>query len=211
MLVRVHVRRCMALVLLVTGLITLSIPDESVAEPEPVPKLLLAVAGEADPRLVETVSKHISLECDIPVAVSTQRFGVALSPSNQANMVLSSLGTNECLTLVLMNIPQEDTSFRLAVLAERRIAILDTGWLAKRDADGEERASEGTFTSRVKKESMCAFGLLLGMPSCLYPRCCLSEAKTYFELDEKGQDFCPPCSLVFEYITGRGLRPPFLK
>jgi predicted Zn-dependent protease len=61
---------------------------------------------------------------------------------------------------------------------------------------------------RVERQAMDAMALAMGLPACAFPQCALYHAENAGELDAKGRNLCPPCSMKLENtLKAQGVLP----
>ena len=69
------------------------------------------------------------------------------------------------------------------------------------------KENHAQFQRRLEKESTRAVGLLMGLGDCPNPRCCLFAHTDAAQLDAKGRNLCPPCTVrTREALRRRGMK-----
>jgi predicted Zn-dependent protease len=102
--------------------------------------------------------------------------------------VLESMLRPDDVGIVLIAGKGDGLVFREAVSVKKKVAVLNSSALVGGGKPGTELHEQ-----RIRKECMRLVGRLAGLSPCIFPRCCMYDARRYQELDAKGGTPCPPC------------------
>lgn len=165
---------------------------------------VLAV-GDESAVTVAAVSNHLQRSLFVPVRVRSVPPPPAGSMDSQA-AILAKQRTAADACLVALGAPELGWS-RLNVYPDTRIALIGSGALEPVE-EGEQAKRDAQWQARIRKESVHAVAMLMGVEPCVFPRCALFKHLNDGQLDFKANTPCPPCQKKCETALLRaGVRP----
>lgn len=162
-------------------------------------RLILIVAGDVDSALVNRVQKFVETNygVDIWTAHTPQAWNGTLE--NQVKEMSRLRSKNE-LGIVALAVEPADISAHGIVDNKFGCAIINVSALKPATTTGDWQEK---YARRIEKETIRTVGHLLGLPTCVDPRCAMSAYGTEKELDAKGRTLCPPCQHKANSLLGR--------
>jgi hypothetical protein len=139
--------------------------------------------------------KDETLQATVQYVQQNWRTTVRSARVTEANAVPS---LNDACLLILVHDKAADAGPLASFRIDGRKAVQNVAPLTRQDILREGSDGAVVFQQLVNKEAMRAIGLMLGMNPCMFPRCCLYPAENTSDLLDKGQNYCPPCSVHAE-------------
>ncbi len=140
--------------------------------------------------LVSSVERHLSDSYHgVNFEVSKKKIRLSASPEETAEKISGMLQENQKGAIVLVN-RHWKKDFQIGIFKNDKVAFLNVWSLRLRKMD--DKFAMAKYEKRVKKESVRAIGLLIGLLPTPFPRCAMSPWNTEPELDRKGLNLSPP-------------------
>ncbi len=150
---------------------------------------VLISIGALENEVVERVAKHLS-DSYYGVPVDVVYSGApAGTPEKTAKQIHKKLRNHHKGALALISV-EEDVEFRMGVFKSEKTALLNARSLSLEKMNSEK--ARGIYEKRLKKESVRALGLLIGLQPTPFPRCAMFPWSNDKQLDSKGLNLCPP-------------------
>ena len=176
--------------------------SEVPAAQEKHPSVALVVAGKVNKAGVEAVQLHLSRRLFVVVHVEKVKIAAGISADQAISQIKATMKAGDLCAVCLGGdgCPWP----RLSLVEEKQVAMI--GVSALKPPAGEKL--DHTWMRRVRKESVRAVCLMLGLKDCAFPRCALLNTVNDTQLDDKGDTPCPPCYKSLQKIMKeRGLKP----
>lgn len=163
----------------------------------------VASAPPVGTNLALRVEKFITSSLWVATRTKCGVLAANLSFESVAGAVTNLLEPTDVIVLALVSVPSEDGAEK--IMAKGNVVVLDVEALRPKNLKTPDDVER--YERRVERESMRAIGSLLGLTSCPNPTCALYRHRTEEELDRKGRNFCPPCSVrAMGILVQRGVQ-----
>lgn len=149
---------------------------------------LINIGGFDEPlfgRIADHVARHLRTT---PKVLAPQDAAGSATIESETS-ALSPLVTGEVVCVVGVAVLPESTKMLGAIDPVAKTAMVNASGM--RPAAYDEEA----YGRRLEKEVIRCIGRLMGMEDCLNPFCALHTVANKRQLDQKGRNYCPPCSM----------------
>jgi hypothetical protein len=146
--------------------------------------------------LVSSIAQHVgkSFRCHARgAAVPGQSFR---SPAAAREAGKAGREPADRAVVLLVDQPKAVWTNSAALLLTNGVACVNIA--AYREGIAAAPESQELYRHRIERESVRMTALALGMKSCPFPLCGVSESKTMAELDGKARNLCPHCQGLSE-------------
>ena len=151
-------------------------------------ELLLLSAPGTDSKLGSRVEQFCKTELNgLPVTLKTLSKDSELAWPALGKSIEAMMGKNDLAAVLLSSRAVSSNSVTIA--SNMPVAVVQ---LTDPRKDG--KASDETYARWIERETMRAYGLLLGVKTCPNPQCAMSDYKVKPEsLSSLGRNYCPYC------------------
>ena len=150
--------------------------------------LLLLTAPGCDTKLAARVQHFCSTELDgLAVQLKPMKKDTETAWPVLSKALLSKLGKNDLAAVLLSATAVSSNTITLS--SNMPVAVVSL-----KDPRKEGKADDELYARWIERESMRAYGLLLGVKTCPNPQCAMSDYKVKPEsLSSLGRNYCPYC------------------
>lgn len=161
-------------------------------------------ASNVGSNLTIRVAKYVESSLRVATRAKWGVLKAGLPLESVAGAVTNLLEPTDGVVLALVSVRSEGGAEK--IMARGNVVVLDVEALMPKSLKAPDDVER--YERRVERESMRAIGGLLGLSSCPNPTCALYRHRTEEELDQKGRNFCPPCSVrAMGILAQRGVQP----
>ena len=150
--------------------------------------LLLLTAPGCDPKLAARVQQFCSTELDgLAVQLKPMKKDTETAWPVLSKALVSKLGKDDLAAVLLSATAVSSNTITLS--SNMPVAVVSL-----KDPRKEGKADDELYARWIERESMRAYGLLLGVKTCPNPQCAMSDYKVKPEsLSSLGRNYCPYC------------------
>ena len=185
------------LLVLFTAVVSVHAADDP--KPEDIGVTLVGVGVEEE--LAMDVGKHLLVTLQVPVHIRSLSASPT-SPDALRQQVEAKREKGDLCVVALVKAPLKWPRIQLFP-AEKSALLMPDAYEPLEPLGSGEKAK--SWRLRIRKETVRAVATLIGVPTCMFPRCALLVDRNDRELDSKGYNTCPPCrSVLFKHLAGGG-------
>jgi len=166
--------------------------------------LLLLTTPDADAKLATRVQQFCSTELySLAVQVKPLKKDADSAWPVLSKVLASTLGKDDLAAVLLSSSAVNSNTITLSSNAP--VAVVNL-----KDPRKDGKADDELYARWIERESMRAYGLLLGVKTCPNPQCAMSDYKVKPEsLSELGRNYCPYCKKCLgEQLKAKGIVIP---
>jgi hypothetical protein len=168
--------------------------------------LLLLTAPDCDAKLASRVEKFCADELGLPVQLKPMAEGVDLAWPELAKKIQGNMAKTDLAVVLLAS--RAVSSNSVAMVSNMPVAVV-----VLTDPRKDGKAADETYARWIERETMRAYGLVLGVKICPNPQCAMSNYKVKPEsLAALGRNYCPYCKKCLkDQLKAKGIVFPELK
>jgi len=169
--------------------------------------LLMLTDADVDAALVTRVSQYCSVELDrVSVNVLPLETSSKMAWPKLAKVLQGQLGKDDLAAVLLT--PIFSGSNAVTVASNMQVAVVNLA-----DPRKEGKAQDELYARWIERETMRAYGLVLGVMTCPNPQCAMSDYKVKPEsLKDLGRNYCPYCrKILSDKLNAKGVDLPEIK
>jgi len=163
--------------------------------------LLLLTAPGCDAKLATRVEQFCAAELNgLAIHVKPMTKGSELAWPELAKKIQGNMGKDDLGAVLLVQ--RAVSSNLVTIVSNMPVAVVD---LADPRKDGT--AADETYARWIERETMRAYGLVLGVKICPNPQCAMSNYKVKPEsLPALGRNYCPYCKkILLDQLKAKGV------